>query len=102
MDKCKLFNDKQLGFRPLFASTLAIIELIETVSYKEYIYFCAFLNLKKAFDTVDYAVLLQKLEIYGVRGLRVGWFRSCFCGRTQAVKIKNVLSDFVDIECRVP
>ena len=43
MDKCKLFNDKQLGFRPLFASTLAIIEieLIETVSFKEYIYIFA-------------------------------------------------------------
>ena len=102
MDKCKLFYDKQFGFRPKFNTILAIIELTETVRFSRNKISCVLLDLQKAFDTVDHAILLEKLEIYGVRGICLEWFRSYLSDRTQVVKIENIFSEFLDIECGVP
>ena len=42
-----------------------------------------FIDLKEAFDTVDYTILLNKLQYYGIRGIANDWFISYVSGRTQ-------------------
>ena len=61
-----------------------------------------FLDLKKAFDTVDHNLLLTKLEYIGVQIEALEWFRSYLSDRSQRVYVNGVLSDKEAIKCGVP
>jgi hypothetical protein len=56
-----------------------------------------FLDLKKAFDTVQHDILLKKLAKFGINGNILDWFKSYLSGRKQCVDINGTLSDFKDI-----
>ena len=61
-----------------------------------------FLDLSKAFDTVNHSLLLQKLEHYGVRGIAQNWFGNYITKRYQCVKYNNEVSEKKEISCDVP
>ena len=61
-----------------------------------------FLDLKKAFDTVNHALLLTNLRNYGMCGDEHSWFTSHLTDRTQSVSLGNVTSDSMDISYGVP
>ena len=61
-----------------------------------------FIDLKKAFDTVDHDILLAKLRIYGIENLELTWFTSYLTNRKQFCKVNGVCSKTKDIRCGVP
>ena len=61
-----------------------------------------FIDLKKAFDTVNHEILLDKLNFYGFRGLINDWFQSYLKNRTQTIQIGEHLSTKLISSCGVP
>ena len=61
-----------------------------------------FIDLKKAFDTVDHEILCKKLRVYGVQHRELSWFRSYLSNRKQFCRVNGVASDIMDIEVGVP
>ena len=61
-----------------------------------------FIDLRKAFDTVNHDILLKKLEHYGIRGNALKWFRSYLTNRKQYVSLNGECSESKHITCGVP
>ena len=61
-----------------------------------------FIDLKKAFDTVDHDILLNKLLRYGIRDVEHSWFVSYLNNRQQFCKVNGALSHIKDVTCGVP
>ena len=73
------FHKNQFGFRKNFSTSHAITVLVENITTafeKKQSKVGVFLDLSKAFDTIDHKILLQKLMHYGVWGLPLEWFSS--------------------------
>ena len=101
----KILYKYQFGFREHYGTHLALILLEEKISkaIDEGQYTIGlFLDLSKAFDTIDHSILLSKLEHYGIRGLSLQWFSSYLKDRTQYVAFDNAQSNTLSINCGVP
>ena len=102
LEKENILFKHQFGFRKNYSTEQAILELTDNLKMKidsnEAI--CSiFLDLSKAFDTVNHQILLQKLYRYGIRGVPLQWFKSYLESRTQYVYVENVKSNPLSIQC---
>ena len=61
-----------------------------------------YLDLKKAFDTVDHEILLWKLYIYGIRCHIIEWFKSCLSNRRQYTSVNGYQSEELLIKYGIP
>ena len=62
-----------------------------------------FIDLAKAFDTVDHKILLRKMKIYGISGTTLKWSENYFTNRKQYIQIRNIKkTDLKDVVCGVP
>ena len=89
-------NDSQIyssqyGFRKNHSCDNAISELVGTIVKgweKKESTLAIFLDLSKAFDTLEHTVLYSKLEKYGIRGSALNWYKSYLSDRSMSVKCK--------------
>ena len=96
---------QQFGFRPKFTTEYAILDIYEKLinNRDNSLTSCEiFLDLAKAFDTVNHDILLKKLEAYGIRGKALDLIRSYLSNRYQFVEQNGVESVFSLVECGVP
>ena len=88
----KILHPQQFGFLKFHSIEHAIAQLVDQIyeSFENDNYTVrSFIDLSKAFNTVDSTMLLKKLEIYGIMGANVAWFRSYLTNRTQYICINN-------------
>ena len=95
----------QYGFRGGHSTAMAVLEMVERIRgawAKGNAALGVFIDLKKAFDTVDHAILLAKLEHYGIRGPALSLLESYLEGRSQYVVYGGVESGRGQVACGVP
>ena len=100
-----LIYSLQFGFRQKYLTVHALISHTENIRKNldgGNIGCCIFVDLKKAFDTVEHDILLSKLEHYSVCGLANDWFQSHLTSRKQYVSINGYDSNLADIKFGVP
>lgn len=101
----KLLYKHQYGFRDQHSTELAVLEFIDRL-YDQLdsgkIPIAIFIDLSKAFDTIDHNILCTKLYHYGVEGTENKWFKSYLTNRTQYVDFVNTESKLENITTGVP
>ena len=73
-----------------------IENICESIDKKKYV-MGIFIDLKKAFDTIDHNILLNKLYHYGIRGISNDWIKSYLENRKQFVQYDDAISDYNEI-----
>jgi len=105
LDQCNILCSNQYGFRKGYSTDMAVSQFVEKIYdslENEQFAIGLFLDLSKAFDTVNHSILLDKLSFYGIRGVPLQWFRSYLNNRKQYVAYNGYESSMCNIECGVP
>ena len=100
-----LYYEHQYGFIKNRSTEQAALELIDRVITeidKGEIPFNIYIDLSKAFDTLDHAILMDKLYYYGVQGTSLDLLRNYLVKRKQYVQIGEVKSDITYLSTGVP
>ena len=102
--KFNILNYHQYGFRPYHSTAMAISELVNNIyegfENNQYIV-GVFIDLKKAFDTVNHEILLDKLNFYGIRDIPLTWLISYLSHREQCVMVHDHTSLYNSVVCGV-
>ena len=95
----------QYGFRKSHSTELASIELIDRIAHyidSGKLSLSIFLDLSKAFDTLDHSILLGKLKFYGISNTPLKWFQSYLRSRQQFLEFDGICSGITFINTGVP
>ena len=105
INKHNILYKYQFGFRKGHSTNMALILLVDkimsAVDNGDFV-IGVFLDLSKAFDTVNHQILLSKLYKYGVRGIAHNWFENYLLSRSQCVYYTDHVLTERQITCGVP
>ena len=105
LDSNRIFFERQFGFRRSHSTNHTLLNIVERIrrSLDDGNFACGvFVDLQKAFDTVDHSILISKLSHYGIRGKAKDWFHSYLSNRSQFVSISSKGSSVKIIPHGVP
>ena len=100
-----VLDERQGGFREGYSTTRTIVEFTEDLYMamnNKQTTMAAFVDFKKAFDTVNHAILIKKLQKVGIRGLPCRWLTSYLNNRCQVTLANDTTSTLRPITCGVP
>ena len=103
LEESRILYPLQFGCREKCSTTHALVSITESIRQStdnQEIGCGIFIELKKAFDTINHLILLTKLEHYGVRGVVHDWFKSYLSQGKQFVNGHNSVS--LQVTCGVP
>ena len=105
LTKYNIINESQYGFQSVRSTAMAINDLVESVADaldNKMSTIGVFIDLKKAFDTLNHEILVKKLEHYGIQGIASKWIISYLTSRKQYVNIQDTSSEHKEILCGIP
>ena len=105
LNENKLLSNYQSGFRSLYSTQTALLETTNNWSINidnGLLNGVIFIDLKKAFDTIDHEIILRKLVNYGVDENSLRWFASYLSNRGQKCNVNGALPYANEISCGVP
>jgi hypothetical protein len=100
LESNNFFDSTQFAFRKFSGVDLALSEFYHAVNValdKKEVVGAVFIDVAKAYDAISHPILLEKMELAGIRGTPLDLFRSYLENRKQAVKIGRSVSRFVNI-----
>ena len=100
-----IISKSQSGFRSIHSTVTALLEATDSWAFdldRGNVNAVVFLDLKKAFDTVDHTILLSKLNAYGIQQNAYNWFKSYLENRTQIWSFSGSLSKTCSLKCGIP
>ena len=103
--KKDLLSKHQFGFRPFHSTATTLLGCRNEwyVNMDRGLYnLIVFLDLKKAFDTVNHTLLLHKLQMYGFKTKVINFMRNYLTNRTQRCHLKGLFSDQREVTCGIP
>ena len=93
----------QYGFRRGYSTTLALIDIVDRIkAHIDNNEYGIFIDVKKAFDTINHEILLKKLELYGFRDRSLSLLHSYLDDCKQYSSINGIYSNTTDVKCGVP
>ena len=105
LEKNNIIYKLQFGFRKKHSTNHALIDITESIrkALDNGKFACGiFIDLQKAFDTVNHNILINKLNHYGIRGVANNWYKSYLTNRSQYVSIQGHNSEIEQINHGVP
>ena len=100
-----LLFESQHGFRENYSTETAILELVDNIKFQidnQHCPLSIFLDLSKAFDTIDFQIMLMKLNKLGIKDTALNWFKDYLTDRQQYVSFNNTNSEYLTTETGVP
>jgi hypothetical protein len=105
LDRHDILYKHQYGFRARHSTSQPLLHFTDKIFNalnENKINISIFIDLKKAFETVNFDILLSKMHHYGVRNTEQKWFKNYLYNRFQYCSVNGKDSDKVQVKCGIP